>query len=532
MTDFQNNPSSFNSDERAQRMRERERRRERQKRRKRIAVATAISMSLIVAITLTLTSGTAKAHTHNKPKKPPISTSTTHPVSTTTTQATPQPQWRVAWGDAMAWGYGEASNVTVRDLATVPIGGQALRVRISNLYGNAPLVIGAATVGIQATGATIVPGTLEALTFSGAPGVTIPVGGEIYSDPTNMSIASMQTLAISLYVSDTDLVTVHPCCTANVKSYFTSNGGGNLTNSISSAGFVVASPWGRWLDAVDLLETTGQGSIVVIGDSITDGYHTALRWTHVLQQRINALPPPDQRAVINEAITANALTSIDPTDADKGGGPSGLSRLGMDAFSQPGISEVVLFLGTNDLWFGVTAQQLLAGYQQAIAMAKAANVPIIGVTLLPRSTSVKEIWTPLQQSYLEQVNNWILTSGSFNGVLDFATVMEDVYNGACQPTLMFPPYDSGDNLHPNPAGQTALADSINPTVLGLPASLPQVPPLVNVTPTPGCTGAEGLPSATPPTTVPVPPTTTTTTTTTSTTSSSHSSSSHSSSSHS
>lgn len=389
----------------------------------------------------------------------------------------------------MAWGYGTASNVTVRELATVATSGQAIRVRISNVFGNAPMVIGAATVGIDASGAAIVAGSLQTMTFAHAPGVTIPPGQYAYSDAIPMSVSDGQTLAISIYVSNTDLVSVHPCCaTQKDVSFYTPNGGGNLTSSMDGAG-LIATWEPRWIDAVDVLQTTGQGSIVVIGDSITDGYNTTLRWTDVLQQRIDTLPAAEQRAVVNEGITANALTSLPQDDSTKGGGPSGVSRLARDALDQSGVSEVVIFLGTNDLWFGQTVPQLIAGYQQAIAAAHQAGVRIVGVTLLPRTSGgighEFEVWSPVEQSELQQVNSWILTSGAFDGVLNLAPVVGDVYGGACAPTQMYPPYDSGDNLHPNAAGQTAMGDAVDPTVLELPA-LPEVPALVNVVPTPGC----------------------------------------------
>ncbi|HVA07075.1 MAG TPA: GDSL-type esterase/lipase family protein, partial [Acidimicrobiales bacterium] len=407
--------------------------------------------------------------------------------TTSTTVTPPQPVWRVAWGSAMAWGYGTSADVTVRDLATVGVGGEAIRVRISNVFGNEPLVIGAATVGLEALDAAIVAGTLHPLTFGGAPSVTVPVGQFLYSDPVPMSVNDMQTLAISVYVRSTELVSVHPCCT-KIASYFTPNGGGNLTDSLTGAGLSIASPWERWVDAVDVLRATTQGSIVVVGDSITEGFNSALRWTDVLQQRINMLPVSEQRAVVNEAITANALTSGVHTDDQTGGGPSGLSRLARDALNQSGVSEVILFLGTNDLWFGATAQQLITGFNQAIAAVHQAGRRIVGVTLLPRATDSVERWTALDQTELEQVDNWIVTSGSFDGVLNLAPTVADAFNGACSPDILFPPYDSNDHLHPNQAGQTAMADAIDSSVLQLPA-LPQVPPLVSVIPTANCNAA-------------------------------------------
>jgi len=389
----------------------------------------------------------------------------------------------------MAWGYGTASDVTVRELATVGIGGEGVKVRVSNVFGNEPMVIGAATLGESAGGAAVLPGTLRPLSFGAHLGVTVPPGHYVYSDPVPMSVGDGETLAVSLYVRNTDLVTVHPCCTTMAPvSYFTPNGAGDLTASVSGAGLTIASPFPRWLDAVDVLATTGKGSIVVVGDSITDGYNATVNWVTVLQRRVDRLPATEQRAVVNEGITANALTSDVPTDAGKGGGPSGLSRLASDAIDQAGVSEVVLFLGTNDLWFGDSVGQMIAGYRQAIAEVHAARLRIVGATLLPRSPGTWS-WDAQQQGELEAVDHWVLTSGAFDGVLDLASAVEDVYNGACQPARMYPPYDSGDNLHPNAAGQTAMADAVGPAVLEL-APLPEVPPLVRATPTPGCAARE------------------------------------------
>lgn len=81
-------------------------------------------------------------------------------------------------------------------------------------------------------------------------------------------------------------------------------------------------------------------------------------------------------------------------------------------------------------------------------------------------------------------------SGAFDGVVDLAGAVSDTYDGACSPTTMFPPYDSGDHLHPNAAGQTAMADAVVGPTLGLPP-LPKVKPLVPVRPTLGCAATTG-----------------------------------------
>jgi lysophospholipase L1-like esterase len=469
-----------------------------------LVLLLAASASLAVVSLTGSSHATGNGHADRPPRgghadRPPRGgrSGTSIVTTTTSTAPGPVPTWRVAWGAAMAWGYGEAYDVTVRELADVAIGGRAVRVRISNEFGNAPLVVAAATVAQDASGPAVVPGTVRPLTFGGAPGVTVPVGQAVTSDPLYMTVHAMETLAVSLYVPGRDLVTLNPSRYGSpVVSYGTANGAGNLVDAVSSPDFLdVYGTWPRWVNAVDVLTARARGSIVVLGDSITAGYNSTLRWTHVLKERIAMLPPADRRAVVNEGISANTLLNLADDFSTRGGGPSGLARMHRDVLTQDGISEMVLFLGTNDIWFGATATQLIAGMEQAIAMAHQAGIRVIGVTLLPRGGSDVDHkpWTPLMESYREQVNHWIRTSGAFDGVLDFASAVRDAYNGACEPEEMFPPYNSGDSLHPNPAGQTAMADSIDTTILGLPPA-PDVPLMVPVTPTPGCTGPTGAPT--------------------------------------
>jgi lysophospholipase L1-like esterase len=422
---------------------------------------------------------------------PPV---TAPPAST----APPAPVWQVAWASAMAWAEPAqlVSNSTVRTLVSVPVDGSALRVRISNRFGNAPLVVGSATAARSAGGAALVAGTTVPIHFGGAVSVTVPAGGSVTSDPVPMAVTAPEILAVSLYVADRDTVTAHyPCCEPATPSFLALDGTGNLVTRTTPLGFAFPGP-SRLVDALDVLRpdppagAAARGSIVVLGDSITDGFRSTARWTDFLQKRIDALPAAERVAVVNEGNTANALTPVIPSDATTGGGPPGIQRLSDDVLTLPGVSTVVLFLGTNDLFFGATAQSLIAGYQQAAAVAHAHGVRIVGVTLLPRLGS--ERWTPARQQELATVNQWLLTNHVLDGVIDLATPMADMYNGACRPTALFPPYDSGDHLHPNAAGDVAMADAVPPSVLGLPR-LPLVPPLVVARPTPRCAGAPGIP---------------------------------------
>lgn len=408
------------------------------------------------------------------------------PSTTGAPESRPTPTWRVVWGSAMAWGYGEIDDASVRDLVRVATGGQAIRFRISNAFGNSPLHVGAATVARSGGASTLQPGSVHPLTFGGSPSVTIPVGAVTYTDALTVPVSGGETLAVSVWIEGRDLVTLHPCCT-RTRDWFTPNGSGNLTMAPTLATESYASPFERFVDAMDVLQSTGRSSVVVIGDSITDGFNSTTNWADVLQSRVDRLPAALRPAIVNEGITANALTSYVHTDALTGGGPAGVQRLGRDALSQAGVSEVILLLGTNDLWFGATASEVIAGYRQAIAEAHSAGVRIVGMTLLPRQSSPTEFWSAADQSQMDAVNRWIRTSGAFDAVIDSAPAVADVFDHSCNPAAMYPPYDSGDHLHPDAAGQTALADAVTAADLGLP-SLPTAPPLVAAVPTPGCDG--------------------------------------------
>jgi lysophospholipase L1-like esterase len=321
-------------------------------------------------------------------------------------------------------------------------------------------------------------------------------------------------MAVSLATAGSATVSAHFCCDERIDSYATSNGAGNLTNNPTGAGFnpLLASANMRWLTSVAVGGSPAQGTVVALGDSITDGFgytNHAFSWVNALQMRISRLSASHQMSVVNEGITGNTLTVFPPytTYENTSGGVPGVTRLLPDALDLHGVRDVVLFLGTNDIWFGAggetghpippygTAAAIESGMSQAIAETHAHGAKIFGVTLLPRSSSTgvdgerPEAWLPAEQAVLSAVNAWMLSPVSgFDGVINLAAVMGDVYNGACRPTLPYSGYFNADNLHPNSAGQTVMADAISTVLFGIPQA-PQVPQLIGVTPTPGCAGA-------------------------------------------
>ena len=447
------------------------------------------------------------------------------PLSTPSAAADPAGSWVVAWASAMAWRpSGPAYNATVRQIVPLSVDGTSVRVQLSNQFGTIPLTVGAATVAVDMKGPTLVPGTVQPLSFAGSPSVVIPPGGTATSDPLAFGVHAGERLAVSVWAPGQADVTAH--YDAGPMSY-AADGAGNLTGDTSGDGLTMPKTWDRWVSAVEVAGTDSTGNATVfLGDSISDGYNPACAvddcqltepWPGVLDDRIQKLPAAQRVAVVDESITANTLTVINTPKGRQfrvgGGGPPGLDRLGQ-VLALPGVDRLVVLLGTNDLWFGASAEQVITGYQQLLSEASAAHVGVIGVTLLPRAGS--EGWTPQMEAERQQVNQWILTSGSFAAVLDLAAVVANVYGGACQPAQMYPPFDSGDHLHPNTAGETAMADAVPTDLLGA-ASAPQIAPLVPAVPTKGCahptvvqvnspfpsTVSQVSPTTTPSSTVPV-----------------------------
>ena len=446
------------------------------------------------------------------------STTTTTTASTTTVPASTGSGWLTAWTSPMDYYFTEhaltpvpANNATFRDIARVAVGGRSIEIQLSNTWSLTPTTFDAITVGVQQSGAAVVPGSMVPVTFAGHPSVTIPAGARVMSDPIALQVHAGENLAISLSISGSAVVSIHNCCFGHIDSYGTRDGAGNVTSDPAATPFVYGDFNMRWLSAIAVAGSAAQGTVVAFGDSITEGFNNAgLSWPTLLQRRIGRLAPSEQVSVVDEGIAGNTV-SVFPkgtTFAELDGGVPGVTRVGPDALALPGAKDVVLFMGTNDIWFGAggsdlahpiapygTAPRIEAAMRAIIARAHAHGLRIFGVTLLPRATFLggngeePEVWTPSDQATMDAVNAWILSPGSgFDGTIDLAAVMGDVYNGACRPSTPFAPYYTVDNLHPNTAGQTVMADAIPTTLFGIPEA-PTLAPLVAATPTAGCPGA-------------------------------------------
>ncbi|WP_433573764.1 SGNH/GDSL hydrolase family protein [Streptomyces sp. CA-251247] len=332
-------------------------------------------------------------------------------------------------------------------------GGRGLRIRLSNAFGDRPVTFGAAYAGVPAHGAALVPGSNRRLTFGGSRSVTLAPGEVRNSDPLPGQVKARSDLAISLYVRDAGgPATGHGM--ALQTSYAAT---GDHAAETGADNFGEQSGSWLYLDALTVESAPGTGAVVTLGDSITDGWQSSVdrnrRWPDYLAGRLQAAGG-SVRGVANEGISGNKVLA-------DGAGQSALRRLDRDVLSQAGVRTVVVFEGINDIkaHSGVTAADLISGYREIAARARAAGTCVVGATVLPFKGWSE--WGPAEEAVRKEVNGFIRAGGLFDAVADFDRALRSPYDGE----RLLPTFDGGDHLHPNDKGMQAMADAIDLTAL-------------------------------------------------------------------
>jgi lysophospholipase L1-like esterase len=374
--------------------------------------------------------------------------------------ARPAGDWVSTWQTALANTTTVAGTPSIRNVVHTSVGGRAARVRLSNVYGTAPALMGRVTLAVAARpdAPDAVAGTMRTLTFGGQQSITIPVGGEVVSDPVSLAVPDDGDLLVTVFTpSPSGPVSVHP--RAYQTSFLTT--AGDHAADESGAAFTTQTPAWHYVTAVEVRSPSARGTVVTFGDSITDGDHSTVnanvRWPDVLADRLAARPGPTRLSVVNSGISANRIL-----DSSTGiGGPNAYARLSRDMLTTTGASTVILLEGINDI--GNLAHPdpvvLKAALRQIAAQAHAQGLRIVGATITPfkgwRS------YNDERESVRQAVNEYIRTSHVFDAVVDFDAVVRD----PADPQRINPAYDSGDHLHPSDAGYHAMADAIDLRVL-------------------------------------------------------------------
>ncbi|MFB9837019.1 SGNH/GDSL hydrolase family protein [Actinoallomurus acaciae] len=341
---------------------------------------------------------------------------------------------------------------TIRDVVHTSVGGTALRVRLSNAFGTAPLLVAHTTVALPAAGGRVAPGTLRQVTFRGSASVSIAPGTEAVSDPVRLRVPAVHDLFVTTYTPGyATPLSLHPIGLR--RSLVVS--GADAANALDASVFPSVTHSGHLVSGVDVTGGDARGAVVAVGDSITDGYRSTdgadHRWTDVLAARLARGPRP--LGVLNAGIGGNRLLL--------GGGTRGepaLQRLDRDVLSRPGVRTVIVLEGINDIHLPPRQRdpaKITAGLAAIAARAHAHRLRVVAGTLTPFAGCA--YYSPREELVRRAVNTWIRRSGTFDAVIDFDGLVRD----PADPRRLFPPYDSGDHLHPNDAGYAAMGNGVD-----------------------------------------------------------------------
>lgn len=343
----------------------------------------------------------------------------------------------VTWAASPDFTITKVAAQTVRNVVTTTVAGTSLQVSLSNEFGTKPLTFGPVAVGRVQSGAQLVSGSSRQVFFGGSPTVTVPVGAEVLSDPAPIPVAARQTLAVRIYLAgQAGNATGHNLALTDT---FLSVPGDHATEDGAESYTRTVNSW-AFLESLVVTQRSTVRTVVGFGDSITDGVGSTAganrRWTDVLAARLNGQPSTERRGVANEGISANRVLT-------GGFGEAGVVRFRGDVLAQPGVESVILLEGINDINTGSTAGDLIEGYRSLIDQAHSTGVCLLGGTLTPN-----EGGTAQREAERQAVNDFIRSSGEFDGVVDFDAAVRD----PADPADFLDRYDSGDGLHPSDAG--------------------------------------------------------------------------------
>lgn len=354
------------------------------------------------------------------------------------------------------------SGVTLREIAHISASGAQIRVRFTNEFGTDPLTIEDAHVALSAGGDKIQEGTDHALTFGGASTVRVPAGAAMYSDPVDLKVAPLGDVAVSFFLPS-QVMRSETYHNGAEQENFIANG--DVASAIDLTQPTTVGSW-YFFDGIDVAAAPDSRAIVALGDSITEGaastHNANHRWPDFLAARLQQDPALQHVSVLNEGIGGNRVLNDTV-------GPSAVARIDRDVLAQDGVKYVIVLESINDIGRlkrltspndDVTAQQLELGLAQIAEAAHEHGIKAYGATITPFGGA--GYFSERGEQIREAVNQWIRTSGTFDGVVDFDKTTQSPQN----PLNINPQYDSGDHLHPNDAGYRAMGGAVDLALFG------------------------------------------------------------------
>ncbi|MFF5155508.1 SGNH/GDSL hydrolase family protein [Streptomyces sp. NPDC000348] len=387
--------------------------------------------------------------------------------------------WVASWATSPAGGEPGTGTAglagrSVRNVVHTSVGGTSARVTLSNLYGRSPLTLTHASIAVSAdpdTAAALAE-TVRPLTFAGSPTVVVPAGGQVMSDVVRIAVPHDGDVLITTYSpTASGPVTYHPH--ARQISYVAD---GEQTMDATGTAYTGRSKVWRYVTALDVLSNEADGTVVVLGDSLTDGITSTTgannRWPDVLSDRlreaVGAGRDVPRYSVVNEGISGNRILTDGP--GRPAANPSGLNRFERDVLGRTNVKAVVVVLGVNDiLRHPGTAdpETIVAGLEALVERAHARGLKVVGATLMPFGGH--RGYTDAREEVRQEINAEVRAGRVFDAVVDFDAALRDPYD----PRRFRAEYDSGDHLHPSDRGYTRMAEAFDPDDLkgGVPARL-------------------------------------------------------------
>lgn len=364
------------------------------------------------------------------------------------------PRWQTTWITSVQDAPTEFVDQTVRAVVPSTVGGDAVRITLSNREGDAPVTFDDVHVALGAGGPAVDPDTVAPVTFDGEPSVTVQPGDEVTSDGVALRVDAGDDVATSFHVAGPAKLDRHVY--AQRPSYVTPAGSGAHGDDTDGAVFTEALPSWFALVAVDVEVPRPVGSIAALGDSLTDGsgatFGADASWPDVLARSLDG-----QAAVLNAGIASNLAADklLPPGDPIYDDLPEPMTeRLAVDVLARDGVTDLVVFAGLNDVIFAVDPEPVdavIAAYETILDQAHDHGLRVIGATLTPGA------FDPEREERRVAINRWIRSSGAFDVVVDFDAVVAD----PASPSRLLPAFDSGDGIHLGDAGYAALAGTLS-----------------------------------------------------------------------
>ncbi|WP_435251325.1 SGNH/GDSL hydrolase family protein [Streptomyces tendae] len=356
---------------------------------------------------------------------------------------------------------------SMRMITHLSQGGDAVRIRVQNTFGTAPLTVDAATVAHSDGKDAATRGRPLPVTFDGRREVVIPPGGEVWSDTTGLRTDAQDDIAVSLSVSGTVAPGRHD--SAFRTNYLTPPGSGDHTADPAGTAFTETTGSTLLVSAVDVRNPRLRGSLVAYGSSVVDGTGSTncgpgcdrpganLRWTDDLARRITSeLPATRQFALVNAGIGGTTSAATCPGIGESVRGLDAAARLERDVLALHGVTGVLYYYGTNDLPAGCDAGQIQASYSEVFRRLRDAGIKVYVTPITPRPGYTDQ-HNRDRHAVGTFVSKWNSCGGTCDGILPFDRVLAD----PVRPNSINPPYDTGDGVHANIAGQQALADIVS-----------------------------------------------------------------------